>query len=388
MRLRLALGMAALGAVLAATKASAIPAWARKYNMPCSGCHYPAPPRLNTVGQQFRWAGYRMPNEIMQPAISQTIADFISMRGRFRYEDTRQSGTATQSGFKVNDATLFYAGSVLSHYAGFFELEREAEDEIALTAHIQAEWGTPAAFWGLRGGPMHWVQRVGLAGFDRPTGISTPLALSAATTGGANAVPFRINRDQIGLEGFYVRGRNRLSAEVLNGINAAGVGNEGDTEDAAKDFAVIYSRILDDVASGLTAMGYYGTLGRDSARHFVRLSASANKVWHDNEIIAGYTYSRDSDLPGTTTSITGQAFFLGAQRYFASNHLTLYGRFDLLDPNTDAVNDRRQAYTVGAVLPFGDPQFFRLSLEASMTDSQNPATNNVNKIVAELMINF
>ncbi len=38
-----------------------IPAWARKYNMNCSGCHYPAPPRLNATGQRFKWAGYRMP---------------------------------------------------------------------------------------------------------------------------------------------------------------------------------------------------------------------------------------------------------------------------------------------------------------------------------------
>ena len=379
---------AALLTGMSVADAGAIPAWARKYNMNCSGCHYPAPPRLNTAGQQFRWAGYRMPNEIMQPAISQTIADFIAMRGRFRYEDTRQSGAAARSGFRINDATLFYAGSVLSNYAGFFELEREAADDIGLTAHVQAQWGTPAAFWGLRGGPMHWVQRVGLAGFDRPTGISTPSALSAATTAGANAVPFRINRDQLALEGFYVRGRNRLSAQVLNGIDDTGVGNEGDTFDAAKDFAITYSRILDDVASGVTAMAYYGTLGRDSARHFTRLAASANKVWHDNEIIAGYVYSRDSDLPGVTTSITGQAYFVGAQRFFRSSNLTLFGRFDLLDPDTDTGNNRSQAYTLGAVLPFGDPQHFRLALEGSIADAQNPATNNVNKVVLELMLNF
>ena len=29
----------------------AIPAWARRYNMNCSGCHYPAVPRLNEIGR-------------------------------------------------------------------------------------------------------------------------------------------------------------------------------------------------------------------------------------------------------------------------------------------------------------------------------------------------
>ena len=40
-----------------------IPAWARKYNMNCSGCHYPAPPRLNATGMRFKWAGYRMEDD-------------------------------------------------------------------------------------------------------------------------------------------------------------------------------------------------------------------------------------------------------------------------------------------------------------------------------------
>ncbi len=387
MRIHVALGLAAVATVLAVSEAEAIPAWARKYNMPCSGCHYPAPPRLNTVGQQFRWAGYRMPNEIGQRMVVERIEDFIAMRGRFRYTHVARTGQPTQSGFTVNDATLFYAGSMLENYTAFFELEREAEDEIGLTAHVQTEWGTAQRFWGFRGGPMHWVQRVGLAGFDRPTGISTPSALSATTTAGTGAVPFRINGDQLGVEGYYVTGRNRFSAMVLNGINDAGAGTGGDV-DKAKDVAVTYSRILDDVASGLTAVGYYGTLGRDSTRHFIRLSASANKVWNDNELLAGLTYSRDSDLPGATTEVTGQAFFVGLQRFFRSNNLAVFGRFDLLDPDTDTGNNRYQVYTLGAVLPVGNPQYVRLALEGQLTSYQNPATKSLNKIVAELMVNF
>ena len=44
-----------------ASKASALPAWARRYNVNCSHCHAPAVPRLNATGIRFRWAGYRMP---------------------------------------------------------------------------------------------------------------------------------------------------------------------------------------------------------------------------------------------------------------------------------------------------------------------------------------
>jgi hypothetical protein len=48
--------------VLASTQAEAIPAFARKFNVPCSTCHL-APPYLNATGRKFMEAGYRMPDE-------------------------------------------------------------------------------------------------------------------------------------------------------------------------------------------------------------------------------------------------------------------------------------------------------------------------------------
>ncbi|MGE5760566.1 MAG: hypothetical protein ACM37V_09455, partial [Gemmatimonadota bacterium] len=54
--------IAAYASAATARATAAIPAWARKYNVNCSHCHYPAPPRLNATGLRFRWAGYRMPD--------------------------------------------------------------------------------------------------------------------------------------------------------------------------------------------------------------------------------------------------------------------------------------------------------------------------------------
>ena len=45
-----------------ATSAAAIPAFARKFNLPCSTCHL-APPYLNAHGRHFLEAGYRMHDE-------------------------------------------------------------------------------------------------------------------------------------------------------------------------------------------------------------------------------------------------------------------------------------------------------------------------------------
>src|SRR5215813_15204617 len=44
------------------SSASAIPAFARKYGMPCSSCHE-AWPKLSPFGQQFKDNGYQMGND-------------------------------------------------------------------------------------------------------------------------------------------------------------------------------------------------------------------------------------------------------------------------------------------------------------------------------------
>src|SRR5713101_5771652 len=62
-----------------------IPAWARKYNMNCSGCHYPAAPRLNANGMRFKWAGYRMPDEFDESQSVEKVQNYLSVRGRFDY---------------------------------------------------------------------------------------------------------------------------------------------------------------------------------------------------------------------------------------------------------------------------------------------------------------
>ena len=61
MRRFLMIGATVLGIAGVASDAHAIPAWARKYNMNCSGCHYPVVPQLNGDGLAFKWAGYRRP---------------------------------------------------------------------------------------------------------------------------------------------------------------------------------------------------------------------------------------------------------------------------------------------------------------------------------------
>src|ERR1700755_2720935 len=52
------------------TQASAIPAFARKYGLPCSSCHE-AWPKLSPFGQQFKDNGYQMMNDRDAPIFQQ-----------------------------------------------------------------------------------------------------------------------------------------------------------------------------------------------------------------------------------------------------------------------------------------------------------------------------
>src|SRR5436305_11021054 len=63
----LAIGFAALFLMLVCCpSALAIPAFARKYGLPCSACHE-AWPKLNSFGQTFKDNGYQLMNDRDEP---------------------------------------------------------------------------------------------------------------------------------------------------------------------------------------------------------------------------------------------------------------------------------------------------------------------------------
>src|SRR3982750_2756985 len=72
--------MLVLGMLLAECECSAMPMFARRYNVPCSTCHT-SPPRLNETGYNFRAAGFRMPEELGHALEGkQKISDHLGFR--------------------------------------------------------------------------------------------------------------------------------------------------------------------------------------------------------------------------------------------------------------------------------------------------------------------
>ena len=120
----------------------AIPAWARKYNMNCSGCHYPTVPRLNATGIGFKWSGYRMPSEIGQNAEIKKIENYLSVRGVVQYVYTKtEKSEADSNTLFLPSASLFAGGAVGTNYGAFVEFERTPNGAVDLIGQINGVWG-------------------------------------------------------------------------------------------------------------------------------------------------------------------------------------------------------------------------------------------------------
>lgn len=397
--LSLLLAVAAGGAGSTHGTVDAIPAWARRYNVNCSHCHAPAIPRLNGTGIQFKWAGYRMPEDIGQPVSVAQVSNYLSARAQSRYVWEKTSGQpVTTSEFKDPAVMLMYAGPFGKNFGGWFELERE-DGEVGSVASVTGVWGGEKSHGGFRVGKAPLYLEGGVAGFDRPIGIEAPIPTAMPVSA---AIPFSFEGEQNSAELFYVTGSNRIGAQLLNAsvfdgeaLNATGT--------TRKDAGLTDQFLLDDKGSAIYAAGYYGTVtGLDTAQasvnsHFWRLALSANKVFGSGdgpnfETLGGVVYGKDIDLPlGTVFSRRdnkGYGYWFSGQYFFGKPSLTLFGRYEFIDPDTRTSSDGTRRFVAGAVLPVNLPEYLRLTAEYRLDNPQAPGEPNTSGATAEVQLIF
>lgn len=383
--------VAAYAATATARSTATIPAWARKYNVNCSHCHYPTPPRLNATGLRFRWAGYRMPDEMNEQVDAAKIDNYLAAALETAYEYEKTSGSEAASGFTTPMVGVFYGGPFGRNFGGFLGMEFGPDNETERTGQITAVWGKSASYMGLRGGLMRNFVEWGVAGFDRNISVEAPTPLDGPLT---SSVPFALGSNALGLEGFFVHGSNRLSAQVLNGVDATGAVTASDA-DINKDFLVTDQYLLDDAGSGIQGMGYYGSIvGLDPSTdpglttRYWRLGVSANKIWSNVQLIGALVYGKDTKLPAAAPDQKGMGYWVEAQYTIPKkSNFTLYGRYEFLDPNTSTADDANRRYLVGAVLPVTLPQYLRAALEYHLDQPQGGAPKT-NALAAQFLLFF
>ena len=383
-------------ALLAPVPAHAIPAWARRYNVNCNYCHAPVVPRLNATGYAFRWRGFRMPEEeaIGENQEVSNISDYVSARFDFRYTYRKvESEPTAANAFDLNNATIFAGGAIGRHFGAFMEFETAIDEPVELQNTLYGVWGKEDSYGGARVGMMHWLLRGSVAGFDRPTGLSafTPLG-SPLTQGG---VPFRFAQDELSAELFYVKSKNRFSVQLLNGINAEGI--EGHSPNT-KDFAVIDQLIYDPYGSGVTAVAYFGSIDDldpdvDETAHYQRYAITANKIYKGFEVMGGYVYAKDNDLPVgavfNAESVTGYGFWGYAGYTFPNaNSLTAYGSYQLINSNTDIDDAGNNRFLLGLALPVNLPEYLKLVAEYTFDNPRNADNPNTQAFAVQALLVF
>jgi len=119
--IRLGVGMGAILTVsilfsLWSTPAWAIPAFARKYDLPCSVCHVPSFPKLNDFGNTFRDHGYQLGEENDLPTFEALTKGYWPVAFRttvgYQYATLRHAGDGVTPGLskELNTGSFGFTG--------------------------------------------------------------------------------------------------------------------------------------------------------------------------------------------------------------------------------------------------------------------------------------
>jgi hypothetical protein len=399
--LSLALAAAMLGgrSTVHASASGAIPAWARRYNVNCTHCHAAAIPRLNSTGIRFKWSGYRMPEDIGQPVTVAQVSNYLAVRASIDYVWEKTSGEPTAASELADPAVqLFYAGPFGKNFGGWFELARE-DGEVGSNAMVTGVWGSEKSHGGFRVGQVPYYLESGVAGFDRPIGLAAPTPADGPVTG---SIPFALSGDQKAAELFYVTGSNRVAVQMLNAgiFDGEALNPTGSTK---KDFGLTDQLLLDEKGSAIYAVGYYGAATAldssqaDATSHFWRVGLSASKVFGSSEgrnfeALGGVVYGRDFDLPvgavyGSADQ-KGYGYWFSGQYFVGSPALTLFGRYEFLDPDTRTSSDGNHRFVAGAVLPVNLPEHLRLTAEYTLDKPQASGAPKTSTVTAEVQLIF
>ena len=260
---------------IAAHKQTKIPAFARKYGLPCSACHT-VWPQLNNFGQVFRDNGYRLKNERDSP-IDQApgywpAAARITPQFRFDRTTSQQvdavagdpsSGqvekTLTQSGFDLSGIDLLMLGTLSNRIS--FGLIPAAESDGAW--HIEAAY---VLFNDLLN--TTWAN-LKAGKFELDNMVSEKRELLLSGNGGfyqtyhfvpvGDGTSFGLGDNQIGMElsGHSINSYTRYSAGIFSSTD----GEVGLAQGRGYDGAFALSQAFEAGALGLERIGVYAYRG-------------------------------------------------------------------------------------------------------------------------------
>ncbi len=272
-----------------ATTANAVPSFARKYDMNCSGCHT-AFPQLNSVGRRFKEAGYRFTSD-NEKGLNQEVSDFLQLEKHVpvsgilvsRPYDKKDSGDTKVRA--IHEVEIMVVGNIAKNWSGFFEVEAEDEGDFSAeigTAvlsynyneafNVQAGWST--IFWADSYGILSPGQRL-------TRGQMAPISQSF---GGADGAGVDENGDAVNGSSLTTVRQNvgifgRAFGRVFYNVNWSGDAKNVEGENASTYSGLVNVDITDNImlgAFGMSGQNENVTMGmvkRDYSRAGVQFQA-------------------------------------------------------------------------------------------------------------------
>jgi|GEM_PF-1122531 len=344
---------------------SALPQFARRYNLKCFACHT-IPPVLNEQGYMFKRLGFHLPPSLAQaqaaPNMSRMVENekqwsvtnnvaFVVSDFSYQLERTTQEGSSPSSisGAQVGAFNTFVAGWIPdTNFFYFSEFDivtgGTTSPEIA-QAYIGYSGGNARSSWFVAGGRE--LRQTGEG--TRAAQVFSLLPASPLlfeTTGPTN---YLLDQSPVGLSTGYTWASSSyknvlaISAKVTNGVNADGSEVLGLTSRQSRDVWVDADWWYAP-ESGVTFMDYYGTKdqtqngGLDNEftyrARIRRQGLFANYMLrYKVDFLGGYLRSRDDWQDpnfGPSGVFSGNDFF-GEVDYYALRGLAISARYDRLN---------------------------------------------------------
>jgi hypothetical protein len=290
--------------------ASALPAFARKYGMPCSSCHE-AWPMLSPFGQQFKDNGYQMGNDRDAPIFQQAAYWPVTFRITpiWHRESTNKAQVDGSNGPGGNEATVtthgfdlsgldFHTGGTLAKNFSFYVLP--SSDPFA-SFHFESVWarldnvgGTP---WvNIKMGKFELDNLLSEKRILTLTGISGVYTNYHFQPVGETSYTFGIGDNQLGLEwmGHSKNDRTRVSAALLS----ANEGTPGLPTSRGYDAFFSASQAFEVGSLGLQRVGGFAVLGQAST-YFEDNLTTTTVVGTDSVTGNPVTSTSTNGYPGT-----------------------------------------------------------------------------------------
>lgn len=260
--------------------AAGLPAFARKYGMPCSSCHE-AWPKLSPFGQQFKDNGYQMGNDRDAPIFQQAAYWPVTFRitPQWHRESTNKAQVDGSNGLGGNEAQVtthgfdwtgldFHTGGTLAKNISFYVLP--SSDNTG-AFHFEAVWArldnlAGSSWLNIKLGKfeldnLHSEKRIlTLTGIS---GVYTNYHFQPFYQPGVSENPnfvFGIGDNQVGVEwmGHSKDDRTRVSASLLSSND----GSPGTPTSRAYDGFFAASRAFELGRLGLQRVGGFAYVGQ------------------------------------------------------------------------------------------------------------------------------